>query len=155
MLGIKPVPLNEQTMAQHLTRTYDGSRDQCFAATLGALSELGIEVDSKDAEKGSIVTKRKEFTATKVVQSGGGTSATGGRVAPTTTQLSAQQAYKYYLQVDKGATDDKCVVRARRFRAWNQGAELKELNLNFAKPQIWDPFLNEIGEELRTGAGGG
>jgi len=142
LFGVRMVPLDDATMARHVTRVYRAPATTCYEATLRALKELDIPVSEQNPATGAIVTTRKEYEATTTITQGNNVQ-----------QIRAREAYKYYLRVNEALTKKECVVRAARFRLWHNGRELREINLPFAQPRIWEPLFREIGEELRRRGG--
>jgi hypothetical protein len=131
LTGCASTPINQELYTQYLTRTYTHSKNKCFDATLAALKDLKIGVETKDKGKGLITTERADFFR-RVEYSGSGQ-----------TFVAAQ---KYYLKIT--GNQKSATVTAYRYRYWKNHEEQTELSASWCKENAWDPFFKTIEEKL-------
>ena len=127
----------DQTMLdRYLTKSFNCSKSKCYDATLAALNELKIDVDKQDRSKGIIITERVPFY--ELVQVTGNQYSASGQ--------SFVATHKYYLQISGNKSTS--TVKAYKYKLWKNNVEQNELNGDWCKENVWDPFFNEIQTQI-------
>lgn len=120
-------------------RTYAKPTEECVSASVKSLKDMGAPVESQtDSE---LVTER--YDAYQFAVTRGGISPAGSVNAK--TQINRQQA-KLYL--DFSREGNGCKVHIARVRAWNNGQEFEQLDVDFTKNVVVQPFFSELTERL-------
>jgi hypothetical protein len=140
--------IGEQLYKESLTRKYPQPPSQCFDATLGALADRKIRVASSDRQQRVIWSER-----TVALESERASGARSGFVS-SATAVAVRDEHRITLQIDGdgGVGDDgqapRCVVRATRYEAWRNDQALVDVNVNWAKINLWDPLFAAIQDRL-------
>lgn len=133
-------PLTQDIYDRDLTRTYNGSKQECFNATKSALKDFEFTIEKEDLDKGKLITNKKN-TVEQLIRE----SIAGGNKKYDDVNV----AYKYYFSVNE-ALEGKCIVKVDRFRGWYLGKEVTEFGIDYLKEHQWNPILNEIEEKLNN-----
>jgi len=133
-------PMTQEIYTEHLTKTYNYSKNECYKATTEAMEELDYEIDKADSDKGKIITKRKSFISQETT-----TNYSDTLKYTETHDVSVANKY-YFLISDNGSSS--CTVEVERFRIWYKGKELKEMIISYVNEHQWQAVFNEINEKL-------
>lgn len=136
--------IDENLYNQNLTKSFPYSKEKTFNATLAALNELKIPVEKVEKDKGIIVTEKVPFFNMTLIrgtqygnQYNSNLSATGHEI---------QASHKYYFQIIGDKTNT--TVKTVKYRLWQNQVEQTELNAQWCKENVWDPFFKEIQVKL-------
>jgi hypothetical protein len=143
--------INEQLYKDSLTRRFSQPPSQCFDATLQALAARKIRVARMDRQQRAIWSERA--IALESLKASGERSGFVYSGKP----VEVRDEHRMALQVDGegGVNDDgqspRCVVRAIKYEAWRNDQPLVDVNVNWAKPNLWDPLFAAIQDRLDRG----
>jgi hypothetical protein len=115
-------------------KTFTKQKSECISASVKALQEMGAGVE--DQKEDEIISNR--YDAFQFAKSSG--DAYGA-----TATLNKQQA-KIYVRVS--SEGDGCKVNIARVRAWNNGEEFQQIDVDFTKHVVANPFFGELSERL-------
>jgi hypothetical protein len=109
-------------------------KSECISASVKALQEMGAGVEDQKGDE--VISNRYDaFQFAKASSDAYNTTAT----------LNKQQA-KIYLRVSSEGPG--CKVNIARVRAWNNGEEFQQIDVDFTKRFVANPFFGELSERL-------
>ena len=128
--------IDQKLLNENMTRSYNHSKAKTYNATLAALKFQKIGIAKQNKTKGIIVTEKVPFY--EMVQVTGTQYSASGQ--------SFVASHQYYLQIS--GNNSRSTVRTYKYRFWRNNVQETELNAAWCKKNVWDPFFNEIKNQL-------
>jgi len=126
--------MDQEYLSKNASQSFNHSSSSCYKAAKTVIKDIGGKIQKEKKKKLKFSSNRFHHSRLVTVSESGSTAS------------EVQNYHKFYVGV-KG-NKSRCVVTIFKYRVWINNQEANELNENFVKPRVFEPFFNDLKSQL-------